>query len=114
MAQVAEGGWWRGLADVVAREALLGPDMALMSVAMHEKVPLQLLLAGESPRLVVHVWDQDSEAGEALLGRLYELWEAGGVDAGEALKRAQLFVAGHDEWRNPYYWAGWQLWSWGD
>ena len=37
-----------------------------------------------------------------------------GLSPATALKKAQEFVAGHEKWKHPYYWAAWQLWELGD
>jgi CHAT domain-containing protein len=31
-----------------------------------------------------------------------------------ALKQAQEYVASHEKWKHPYYWAAWQLWGLAD
>ena len=33
------------------------------------------------------------------------------VGAAAALKQAQAFVRGHEQWAHPYYWAAWVLWG---
>ena len=52
-----------------------------------------------------------AEDGNALMVRFYDLWKSGDVATATALRRAQEFVASHEKWSHPYYWAAWQLWG---
>jgi hypothetical protein len=64
------------------------------------------------PRVIRTLWDVDSEATFALMTKFYELWNGKTpLPACTALKRAQDFVRSHEQWKHPYYWAGWQLWA---
>ncbi len=66
-------------------------------------------------RVLVSLWKVDDEATRTLMVKFYELWNpkdpAKAAPAATALKRAQEFVASHERWRHPYYWAAWQLWG---
>ena len=68
-----------------------------------------------SPRVIVSLWKVDDEATRALMVKFYELWNPKdgkkGLATATALKQAQEFVAAHDKWKHPYYWAAWQLWG---
>jgi CHAT domain-containing protein len=68
------------------------------------------MLAG-APRVIVSLWKVDDEATRALMVKFYELWKPGKLPTATALKKAQEYVASHDEWKHPYYWAAWQLWG---
>ncbi len=66
--------------------------------------------------LLVHLWHRDEPASRKLLGHFQNLWKKAAkpldVTAAAALLRtAQLHVAAKPEWKDPYYWAGWQLWG---
>jgi CHAT domain-containing protein len=65
-------------------------------------------------RVMVSLRKVDAAATRALMLRFYELWnatEGKGLGAASALKRAQEFVARQERWRDPKYWAAWQLWG---
>ena len=75
------------------------------------------MLAG-SPRVIASLWKVDDAATKALMTKFYELWHPRGEDkqprglpAAEALREAQRFVAGHEKWKDPHYWAAWVLWG---
>jgi CHAT domain-containing protein len=72
------------------------------------------LYAG-APRVIVSLWKVDDEATRALMVKFYELWNpkdgAKGLPAATALRRAQEHVASQEKWKDPYYWAAWQLWG---
>ena len=72
------------------------------------------MMAG-APRVIVSLWKVDDEATKALMVKFYELWNpkdgSRGLPTATALKRAQGYVAGHEKWEHPYYWAAWQLWG---
>jgi len=70
------------------------------------------MLAG-APRVIVSLWKVDDEATSALMTEFYKEWK-GGAGAAAALKTAQAFVAGHDKWTHPRFWAAWQLWGLGE
>jgi len=68
-----------------------------------------------APRVIVSLWKVDDEATKALMVKFYELWNpkdgSKGLPTATALKKAQGFVASHEKWKHPYYWAAWQLWG---
>jgi len=73
-----------------------------------------------APRVVASLWKVDDEATRALMVRFYALWNpksgSEGLPAATALKQAMEFVRDHPdhpEWRQPVYWAAWQLWGLG-
>jgi len=68
------------------------------------------LLDRERPQVLVHSWELDKQAGRVVLGTFYDLWKPG-VEASEALYRAQAYVRSKEPWAQPRYWAGWQLWG---
>jgi CHAT domain-containing protein len=47
--------------------------------------------------------------------KFYELWNPKdgkpGLPAATALRQAQQFVAAQAQWKDPTYWAAWQLWG---
>ena len=67
-----------------------------------------------APRVLCSLWKVEDKATQALMAKFYALWnptEGEGLSAAEALKQAQDFVRGHDQWQHPYYWAAWVLWG---
>lgn len=66
------------------------------------------MLAG-APRVVVSLWNVDDDSTRVLMVKFYELWN--GLPTAAALRKAQEFVAGHEKWKHPCYWAAWQLWG---
>lgn len=75
-------------------------------------------LAAGADRVLCSLWKVDDAATSALMKRFYELWNhddpAQRLTASDALREAQAFVRGHEEWKDPVYWAAWQLWGAGD
>ena len=67
-----------------------------------------------APRIIVSLWKVNDDATAALMIRFYELWRPGKISTAAALKQAQAFVASHDKWKQPYFWAAWQLWGLAD
>jgi CHAT domain-containing protein len=63
-----------------------------------------------APRVIVSLWKVDDAATKALMVKFYALWRAG-TPCARALKEAQTFVASHERWKDPKYWAAWQLWG---
>ncbi|MCG8460939.1 MAG: CHAT domain-containing protein, partial [Holophagales bacterium] len=55
---------------------------------------------------VVSLWDLDDEPTAELMSRFYDRLLGEGLEAPEALRRAQLSMAGDPRWSSPYYWAG--------
>jgi len=72
------------------------------------------LIAGSS-RVLVSLWKVDDAATRALMEQFYGRWnpkEGAGEAAATALREAQQAVAAmRDEWREPRFWAAWQLWG---
>ncbi|MHC4164105.1 MAG: CHAT domain-containing protein [Planctomycetota bacterium] len=64
-----------------------------------------------APRVVVSLWKVDDEATRALMVKFYELWKPGQMATATALQKAQEYVASHEKWKHPYFWAAWQLWG---
>ncbi len=71
-----------------------------------------------APRVVVSLWKVDDEATRALMVKFYEIWNPkegdSGIPAARALRQAQAHVRSQPKWRDPYYWAAWQLWGVGE
>jgi CHAT domain-containing protein/Tfp pilus assembly protein PilF len=65
-----------------------------------------------APRVMVSLWKVDDAATRALMSRFYELWKT--MPAAAALLESQRFVASHEKWKHPRFWAAWQLWGLGD
>jgi CHAT domain-containing protein len=85
-----------GRGRVVRGEGIMGLTRAFM-------------FAG-APRVLVSLWKVEDRATRALMERFYERWN-GGASPAAALREAQAFVAGHERWRHPKYWAAWVLWG---
>jgi tetratricopeptide (TPR) repeat protein len=71
--------------------------------------PRAFMLAGAS-RVIVSLWKVDDEATAALMIRFHESWR-GGAGCAAALREAQRHVAAQEPWRDPKYWAAWQVWG---
>lgn len=41
--------------------------------------------------------------------KFYEQWKT--LSPAAALEAAQRYVASHEKWKHPYFWAAWQLWG---
>jgi len=67
------------------------------------------MLAG-APRVLVSLWRVDDRATAALMAEFYREWK-GGAGAAAALRKAQRHVASQEKWKDPKYWAAWQLWG---
>lgn len=63
------------------------------------------LYAGAS-RVVVSLWSVDDEATAELMKRFYWSLLDAQVRPAQALRVAQLALLEEEEWRHPYYWAG--------
>lgn len=67
------------------------------------------------PRVVVSLWKTDDASTEALMRKFYDLWNpkdgSKGLSAATALRKAQEFVASQEQWKDPKFWAAWQLWG---
>jgi len=66
-----------------------------------------------APRVLVSLWKVDDAATAALMTTFYREWR-GGAGAAGALRRAQRAVASEERWKEPTYWAAWQLWGLAD
>ncbi len=62
------------------------------------------------PRVIVSLWKVDDEATRALMIRFYKEWKSGKATA-TALRLAQEHVARQPKWKDPKFWAAWQLWG---
>ena len=62
-----------------------------------------------APRVIVSLWDVEDRATAVLMRRFYELLLREGKAPAAALREAQLSMASSEEWREPYYWAGFVL-----
>lgn len=89
-----------GVGKIYGAEGVFGFTRAFMSAG--------------APRVVVSLWRVDDEATQALMVRLYELWnpkDSEGLPLATALKQAQEYVRSQPRWQAPAYWAAWQLWG---
>jgi CHAT domain-containing protein len=66
------------------------------------------MYAGTS-RVLASLWNVDDAATAELMSRLYQGVLADGLPPARALQRAQWAMARERRWRQPYYWAGFQL-----
>lgn len=103
------------LGDLTPRQATL--ELAVLS-ACETMVPdvrhpdeamslaTGLHLAG-TRGLIASSWRVPDEATAELMGRFYRAWRGPeAMTITESLRTAQLALAATDEWREPYYWAG--------
>ena len=58
-----------------------------------------------SARLVVSLWPVEDRATAHLMPRVYRALREDGARPAQALRQAQQWMRGHDQWRAPYYWA---------
>ena len=66
------------------------------------------MYAGTS-RVLASLWKVDDAATAALMTHLYEAMLVRDLPPAQALRQAQLAVAREKRWRDPYYWAAFQL-----
>ena len=66
------------------------------------------MYAGTS-RVLASLWPVDDAAAAELMTRLYQGILVEHLRPAEALRRAQLFLAGQPRWKHPYYWAAFRL-----
>ena len=59
--------------------------------------------------MIVSLWKVDDQATRALMEKFYEYWKTHPPD--RALRLAQQHVAQQPKWKDPVYWAAWQLWG---
>lgn len=57
-------------------------------------------------RVVATVWEVRDRATAEMMDRFYKAMFTEGLPPAAALRRAQLALAGSEQWRHPYYWAG--------
>lgn len=60
-------------------------------------------------RVVASLWKVDDAATAALMAQFYKEMFTNGKRPAEALKEAQISIAKHKRWRDPYFWAGFVL-----
>jgi CHAT domain-containing protein/tetratricopeptide (TPR) repeat protein len=71
-------------------------------------LPHAFLRAGAG-KVLASLWRVNDPSAPALMGELYQGLLQDGLTPEAALQRAQLKVAAHPKWRQPYYWAGFVL-----
>jgi CHAT domain-containing protein len=60
--------------------------------------------------LVVSLWKVDDQATSVLMKEYYQgLLSTKPMKVGEALRAAELDIWKHEQWRDPYYWAAFEL-----
>lgn len=67
-----------------------------------------LMYAGAA-RVVVSLWNVDDKATSLLMQQFYKQMLQQGKSPAAALRAAQIELWKQEEWRNPYYWAGFTL-----
>jgi len=103
-------------------ELRLSADMVVMSAcstALGKAIKGEGLLGlvrgfmnAGAPRIVASLWQVDDRATAALMERLYRNMLEEGLSAAAALRQAQLTLwrgDAHRAWRDPYFWAAFQL-----
>ncbi|HSR53621.1 MAG TPA: CHAT domain-containing protein [Acidobacteriota bacterium] len=68
-------------------------------------LPHSFMQAGV-PAVVVSQWNVNDEATYRLMERYYRQMVVAGKSPPTALAEAQRWLRAQDEWKNPYYWAG--------
>jgi CHAT domain-containing protein/tetratricopeptide (TPR) repeat protein len=66
------------------------------------------MYAGAS-RVMASLWRVDDEATAQLMKKFYEGLFQRGESPAQALRKAQLWMQGQRQWKQPYYWAGFVL-----
>ena len=61
-------------------------------------------------RVLVSLWKVDDAATSAFMIEFYRLWKSG-KSAAAALRGAEAHVKAQPKWKDPRYWAAWQLWG---
>jgi CHAT domain-containing protein/Tfp pilus assembly protein PilF len=59
-----------------------------------------------APRVVASLWSVNDEATAELMGRFYRAMQKQGMPPASALRQAQMEVASHKRWSDPYFWSG--------
>ncbi|MFN6569425.1 tetratricopeptide repeat protein [Dendronalium sp. ChiSLP03b] len=67
-----------------------------------------LMYAGAA-RVVVSLWNVDDEATSSLMQQFYSQMLQQGKSPAAALRSAQIQLSQQEQWRNPYFWAGFTL-----
>jgi len=62
-----------------------------------------------APRVVAALWSVDDRATAVLMKEFYRKALIAGRPWAAALREAQLAIRSHAQWRDPYYWAGFEL-----
>src|SRR6266545_3759216 len=62
-----------------------------------------------APRVVASLWNVDDLATAELMKLFYQRMLKDGLQAGAALRAAQLEMSGQKRWASPYFWAGFVL-----
>jgi CHAT domain-containing protein len=60
-------------------------------------------------RVLASVWSVDDEVTSELMARFYKALEQDKMSPAAALRYAQIGVAAQKRWRDPYYWAAFQI-----
>ena len=60
-------------------------------------------------RVVASMWKVDDAATAELMARFYRAMLTDRLSAPEALRAAQIQIRSQSRWREPYYWAGFEL-----
>ena len=68
----------------------------------------QAFLVAGSPTVVATLWPVDDPASARLMTSFYRYFQSG-MEAGQALRAAQLELARRSEYAAPYFWAGFVL-----
>jgi CHAT domain-containing protein len=59
-----------------------------------------------TPRVLASLWDVDDASTAELMARFYRAMLQQGLRPAAALRAAQIEMWRHDEWKTPFYWAG--------
>jgi CHAT domain-containing protein len=59
--------------------------------------------------VIVSLWKVNDESTAALMERFYRALLIEKRSPGEALRTAQSWMARHERWHSPYYWAGFEV-----
>lgn len=74
----------------------------------------EAFIGAGSSHVMATLWPVDDEASAQFMSEFYRrLWAHDGVSPGTALAQTKEFFASSKRWRDPYWWAGYQLWSGG-
>jgi CHAT domain-containing protein len=84
-----------GLGEEINGEGLIGLTRGFM-------------YAGAS-RVVASLWSVSDMATANLMGKFYESMERDGMRPAAALRSAQIQMWAQQQWRDPYFWAAFQL-----